>query len=94
MITYENYQFSFYNNQDLVAFVSSGAEENGEEIYFVTTVNSRNQQDLFQRSFPSLPAAIQNINTRFAHWPFQDTNQAVSQEKKCGCSSGSGGCGN
>lgn len=90
MITQENWQNTFYRNDERAAivFISAGAELNEEsqiqELYYVTMTNFDRDEEYFQQTFKNLDLAIKSINNKYSFWSF------VTPESKSG--SGCGSC--
>lgn len=86
MITEENWTYCQYKSNDLTAFISFGASPDildDSFQYYVTILDAHNNE-VFQQEFPSIGAACQNINQKYAGlW---DLHDSLRPKKEGGCS--------
>jgi hypothetical protein len=83
----ENWSFGGYKNSKLKAFISFGADflletQKQHEIFFLT-VTDNNFKEVFQQDHSSLNEAIEALNSRYAHWDW-DNRRLSSDDGGCG----------
>ncbi len=85
----DNWNHTFYNNNQLKAFISIGANVDEKEayepqiIYFVTVTDMEDQKQYFQRQFCDLNSALEFLQNRYGLWNFKD----LKSNNLGGCSS-------
>ena len=86
-ITSENWNTAQFTSDNLIAFVSIGAEPNEDgQINFLyhVTLSNTDYEDLFQSSYSDLEAAIAVLNQKYGHWPLKSLSKTESSESGCG----------
>jgi hypothetical protein len=81
-LTQDNWTFCQYKSLKSKAFISLGAEPGQDILFFITCIDLKDDQELFQKTFINLKDALSEINRRYGHWHFEDLRQ--SEDQGCG----------
>ena len=86
-ITHDNWNYCFYQNGPLKAYISLCAQLNGDDVtesYNVIVTNTTSQMDVFQQEFQDLDATLKKINSHYSHWTYMDpTNPSEKEGGSC-----------
>jgi len=83
MITNRNWNTGFFQKENMISFISMGADPTGDHLlYFVTTTDPDRHIEHFQEEYEKLEWALETINARFGHWSFVDLE---NQAHGCSC---------
>lgn len=88
MINLNNWNYCFYTINDQKSFISMAASPpvNNDEvnIFYTITISNIEGKDIYQSEYPTLDAAVTQINNKYTHWDFNDP---LISDSSSGCSS-------
>jgi hypothetical protein len=86
-INASNWNTTHYFSENLIAFISLGAEpsisEGDIEIQYHVTLSSKDYEDMYQSSHPSLEKALETLNQKYGDWQLKNLGQ---EKEDSGCS--------
>lgn len=79
-----NWNTSYFHSDDLLAFVSIGAEPGIESvIQYNVTLSNKEYEDIYQSTHAELQEALKILNLKYGDWQFKDL---AVEDSESGCS--------